>query len=92
MESFSNDARVDIGPLEMRMDHIKAFQYCVDTCLRGVTDVAVHGARLVDVRRQMINSERLNTLFDENADNLDALQHNMDKRDCRTTREECGKA
>lgn len=66
-----------IGPLAFRMDQIEALRYRVESSLRLVTDTAVHGARLADVRREIVNSEALKNYFEDNPQDLDALQHNL---------------
>lgn len=68
---------VHIGPLAFRMDQIEAFRYRVEDCLRMVTDTAVNGARLADVRREIVNSEHLQDYFEDNPQDLDALRHNL---------------
>ena len=68
---------VHVSQLAFRMDQVEAFRYRVEDCLRLVTDNAVHGARLADVRREIINSEQLKDYFEDNPDDYDALQHNM---------------
>lgn len=68
---------VQIGPLAFRMDQIEAFRYRVEDCLRMVTDAAVNGARLADVHREIVNSEQLQDYFEDNPQDLDALQHNL---------------
>lgn len=68
---------VHIGPLAFRMEQVEAFRYRVEDCLRMVTESAVQGARLADVRREMVNSEHLKGYFEDNPDDLHALQHNV---------------
>lgn len=68
---------VHIGPLAFRMEQVEALRYRVEDCLKMVTDNAIQGARLADVRREMINSEHLKGHFEENPEDLDALQHNL---------------
>jgi ATP-dependent RNA helicase DDX56/DBP9 len=68
-------SQAHVGPLSFRMDQIEAFRYRVEDCLRSVTDTAVHDARLSDVRREMINSDRLKDYFEDNPMDLDALKH-----------------
>ncbi len=66
-----------ISPLGFRMEQIEAFRYRVEDCLRMITDGAVNSARLVDVQREMVNSEKLKEYFDENPEDLTALQHDL---------------
>lgn len=66
---------MDVGPLSFRMDQIEAFRYRVEDCLRTVTDAAVQEARLTEIRREMLNSDRLQDYFRDNPNDLDALKH-----------------
>lgn len=75
--NMGRDLGVHIGPLAFRMDQIEAFRYRVEDCFRMVTDGAVNVARLADVRREIVNSERLKDYFEDNPQDLDALQHDL---------------
>lgn len=77
VRDLGRNVGVPIGPLSFRMDQIEAFRYRVEDCLRMVTDTAVNGARLADVHREIVNSEQLQEYFEDNPQDLDALQHNM---------------
>ncbi|CAN8074156.1 unnamed protein product [Agarophyton chilense] len=77
VRTMAKEGGCHIAPLSFRMDQIEAFRYRVEDALRMVTGAAVHGARLADVRREIVNSEQLKDYFDENPDDLNALQHNI---------------
>ncbi|KAI0565612.1 RNA helicase [Gracilaria domingensis] len=77
VKSMGKEGGCHIAPLAFRMDQIEAFRYRVEDALRMVTDAAVHGARLADVRREIVNSEQLKGYFEENPEDLDALRHNL---------------
>lgn len=77
VKEMGRELGVPIGPLAFRMDQIEAFRYRVEDCLRLVTDRSVVGARLADVRREIVNSEQLKDYFEDNPHDLDALQHNL---------------
>lgn len=73
--SMGTQTGMHVGPLAFRMDQIEAFRYRVEDSLRSVTNAAVREARLAEVRREMINSDRLKDYFEENPIDLDALKH-----------------
>lgn len=77
LKSSGKEGGCHIAPLAFRMDQIEAFRYRVEDALRMVTDAVIHGARLADVRREIVNSEQLKDYFEDNPDDLDALQHNL---------------
>lgn len=74
---MGNELGIPVGPLAFRMDQIESFRYRVEDCLRMVTDAAVNAARLADVRREIVNSEKLKEYFEENPQDLEALQHDL---------------
>lgn len=75
--TMGKELGVPVGPLAFRMEQIEAFRYRVEDCLRMVTDAAVTQARLADVRREIVNSEKLKDYFDDNPQDLDALKHDL---------------
>ncbi len=75
--NMGKELGVPVGPLAFRMEQIEAFRYRVEDCLRMVTDAAVNAARLADVRREIVNSEKLKDYFDDNPQDLDALKHDL---------------
>lgn len=77
LRGIGSQCGVHIGPLAFRMDQVEAFRYRVEDCLRSVTDAAVREARLTEVRREIINSDRLKDYFEENPVELDALKHDQ---------------
>lgn len=75
--SMGTQSGMHVGPLAFRMDQIEAFRYRVEDSLRAVTNAAVREARLAEVRREMLNSDRLKDYFEDNPIDLDALKHDM---------------
>lgn len=75
--NMGRDIGIHIGPLAFRMDQIEAFRYRVEDCLRMVTVAAVTSARMADIKREIINSEKLHEYFEDNPRDLDALQHDL---------------
>lgn len=75
--SMGKQSGMHVGPLAFRMDQIEAFRYRVEDSLRAVTNAAVRQARLAEVRREMINSDRLKDYFEDNPMDLDALKHDV---------------
>lgn len=68
---------VHVGPLAFRMEQVEPFRYRVEDCLRLITDRAIRGARLADVRRELETSEQLKGYFENRPEDLDALQHSF---------------
>lgn len=77
LRTIGREEGCHIAPLAFRMDQMEAFRYRVEDALRMVTDAVIHGARLADVRREIVNSEQLKEYFEDRPEDLDALQHNL---------------
>jgi len=75
VKEMCDEAAVPITPLALQLDQIEAFRYRVEDCLRGVTRDAIRDARLKDVEKEIINSEKLQEYFKENPEELDAITH-----------------
>lgn len=73
--SLSKKLGISIAPLAFRMEQVEAFRYRVEDCLRMISDSSVNAARLADVKREIINSDKLREYFDKNPEDLSALQH-----------------
>ena len=56
-------------------DEVRAFEYRCNDALRAVTRVAVRHARTAELRRELLNSDRLQRHFQENPDELRHLRH-----------------
>ncbi|KAG7387502.1 putative ATP-dependent RNA helicase ddx56 [Phytophthora pseudosyringae] len=64
-------------PAELAFDlkEIDCFRYRVEDVRRAVTRVAVREAQLADVKKEMLNSERLAAHFEANPRDLNMLEH-----------------
>lgn len=75
MKEYCKSIGTSVSPLAFRMDQIEAFRYRVEDSLEAVGESTVKAARLADVKREIVNSERLANYFEENPQDLDALKH-----------------
>jgi len=62
-------------PLDFDLKEIEGFRYRVEDVSRAVTKVAVREARAAEVKAEILNSERLQSHFEENPADLQLLQH-----------------
>jgi ATP-dependent RNA helicase DDX56/DBP9 len=67
--------RMQPAPLVFNARELDSFRYRVEDTLRSVTQVAVRELRSAEIRREILNSEKLKTYFTENPSDLKVLRH-----------------
>lgn len=67
--------RMQPAPLVFNTKELDSFRYRVEDTLRSVTQVAVRELRSAEIRREILNSEKLKTYFSENPNDLKVLRH-----------------
>ncbi|EGZ16074.1 hypothetical protein PHYSODRAFT_506165 [Phytophthora sojae] len=75
VRSESNDVIAQPAELAFDLKDIDCFRYRVEDVRRAVTRVAVREAQLADVKKEMLNSERLAAHFQANPRDLNMLEH-----------------
>ena len=63
------------APLLFNLKELEGFRYRVEDTLKSVTGIAVKEFRAAEVKREILNSERLKTFFVNNPNDLKALRH-----------------
>jgi ATP-dependent RNA helicase DDX56/DBP9 len=63
------------SPLDFNLQEIEGFRYRVEDVSRAVTKTAVRETRAAELRAEILNSERLQSHFDENPTDLQLLRH-----------------
>lgn len=63
------------SPLDFDLQEIEGFRYRVEDVSRAVTKTAVRETRAAELRAEILNSERLQSHFDENPTDLQLLRH-----------------
>jgi ATP-dependent RNA helicase DDX56/DBP9 len=61
--------------LDFNLQEIEGFRYRVEDVSRAVTKIAVRETRAAELRAEILNSERLQSHFEENPQDLQLLQH-----------------
>jgi len=67
-----------LSPYSFDMAQIEGFRYRCQDALRAVTGAAVKEARLKDLKKEMLNSVKLKTFFEERPKDLELLKHDKD--------------
>ncbi|KAI9915980.1 hypothetical protein PsorP6_008407 [Peronosclerospora sorghi] len=75
VRSDSRDVLAQPAALDFDLKEIDCFRYRVEDVRRAVTRVAVREAQLADVKKEMLNSERLAAHFQANPRDLNILEH-----------------
>lgn len=57
------------------MEEVEPFRYRARDAWRAVTRIAVHEARIKEIKMEMFNSEKLKGFFNENTRDLQVLRH-----------------
>ncbi|XP_031555095.1 probable ATP-dependent RNA helicase DDX56 [Actinia tenebrosa] len=65
-------------PYQFKMEEIEGFRYRAKDALRAVTKSAVKEARLKEIKREIINSEKLKAYFEDNPRDLQVLRHDKE--------------
>eukprot|EP00804_Cyclotella_cryptica_P000996 CCRYP_012353-RA/>CCRYP_012353-RA protein AED:0.31 eAED:0.31 QI:267/1/1/1/1/1/4/391/697 len=63
------------SPLDFDLREVEGFRYRVEDVSRAVTRVAIRETRAAEVKAEILNSERLQSHFQENPADLQLLQH-----------------
>ncbi|KAJ8400105.1 hypothetical protein AAFF_G00401440 [Aldrovandia affinis] len=67
-----------LKPYGFKMEEIEGFRYRCRDAMRSVTKQAVKEARLKEIKRELLNSEKLQTYFEDNPRDLQLLRHDRD--------------
>jgi ATP-dependent RNA helicase DDX56/DBP9 len=73
--SNSASLRAQPAPLSFNMKELDAFRYRTEDVLRSVTTTAIKELRAAELRQEIMNSDKLQTYFQENPDDLKILRH-----------------
>ena len=63
------------SPLLFNTKELESFRYRVYDVLRSVTSAAVKELRTAEIKRELLNSEKLKSFFQENPNDLKVLRH-----------------
>lgn len=63
------------SPLDFNLQEIEGFRYRVEDVSRAVTKIAVRETRAAEIRAEILNSERLQSHFEDNPTDLQLLRH-----------------
>ena len=70
----------DMKPYQFNMKQVDAFRYRMNDALRAVTGLAVRQARTQELRRELLQSDKLKQHFEDNPHDLNRLRHDGEIR------------
>jgi ATP-dependent RNA helicase DDX56/DBP9 len=65
------------APLQFNTSELESFRYRVEDILRSVTTAAVKELRNAEIKKEILNSEKLKTYFAENPGDLKVKPNRM---------------
>ncbi len=69
------EQKKQVKPYEFKMAVVDGFRYRVEDVLRTVTRLAVRDARAAELKKEILNSEKLKAHFEDNPRDLQLLRH-----------------
>lgn len=74
-ENQSDNQTTIFKPYNFRMEEIEGFRYRARDALRAVTRIAIREARLKEIKKELLNSQKLKCYFEDNPKDLKLLRH-----------------
>lgn len=68
----------EFKPYQFDMKQVEGFRYRAEDAFRAVTSVAVREARVLELKNELINSDKLKRFFEENPQDLASLRHDKE--------------
>ncbi|ORZ17033.1 P-loop containing nucleoside triphosphate hydrolase protein [Absidia repens] len=75
VEKQQEKENMTIKPYSFEKKNVDGFKYRVQDAIKAVTKVAVKEARITEIKREILNSEKLKTHFEDKPKDLDFLRH-----------------
>lgn len=69
---------LEINPYQFDMKQVEGFRYRSEDAFRAVTGVAIREARIVELKNELLNSDKLKRFFEENPQDLASLRHDKE--------------
>lgn len=71
-------AGLSLSPYQFDMKQVESFRYRAEDAFRAVTLTAIREARVAEIKRELLNSEKLKRFFEENPQDLASLRHDKE--------------
>jgi len=72
-----------LKPYKFKMDEVEGFRYRSKDARRAVTKLAIRNARRSEIRREILNCQKLKTYFKSNPQDLRVIRHDKHSRTVR---------
>ncbi|OBA23657.1 putative ribosome biogenesis protein [Metschnikowia bicuspidata var. bicuspidata NRRL YB-4993] len=68
----------EIKPYQFDMKQVEGFRYRAEDAFKAVTSVIIREARVLELKKELINSDKLKRFFEENPQDLASLRHDKE--------------
>lgn len=68
----------ELKPYQFDMKQVEGFRYRAEDAFRAVTAVSIREARVLELKSELINSDKLKRFFEENPQDLASLRHDKE--------------
>lgn len=68
----------ELKPYQFDMKQVEGFRYRAEDAFRAITTVAIREARVLELKSELINSDKLKRFFEENPQDLASLRHDKE--------------
>lgn len=68
----------EIKPYQFDMKQVEGFRYRAEDAFKSVTSVIIREARVLELKNELINSDKLKRFFEENPQDLASLRHDKE--------------
>ncbi|KAK8885741.1 hypothetical protein M9Y10_041194 [Tritrichomonas musculus] len=70
-----NDPENPVNELDFNVKDVEYIRYRVESVLRTISKKQIRESKKIDIKREILNSEKLKTHFEENPDEMKLLKH-----------------
>lgn len=68
----------ELKPYQFDMKQVEGFRYRAEDAFRAITLVAIREARVMELKNELLNSDKLKRFFEENPQDLASLRHDKE--------------
>lgn len=68
----------ELKPYQFDMKQVEGFRYRAEDAFRAITVVAIREARVLELKNELLNSDKLKRFFEENPQDLASLRHDKE--------------
>lgn len=78
IEKLQSKNGFELKPYQFDMKQVEGFRYRAEDAFRAITVVAIREARVLELKNELLNSDKLKRFFEENPQDLASLRHDKE--------------